>query len=240
MTLDLAKLRAETLALIQNHGGDLELRLRDSSPRFPHAYIKTRNGQTVADLRYSVTRNYNMGTLFCMAPTLAADTLRLLDEIERLSAENARLRARALEAEAEVGRWRQAKGPLDEGMTELSSMLIAADCWPDPAAEVASDEEETEADYRAAAKNLVDASKMLIQRLEEAGADSARLRAERDAAWQAGAKAMREAVAYKVAESGAIVDHPSVFMGGPSRNAIRIAGAFAAAIRDLPLPEQPQ
>ena len=66
------------------------------------------------------------------------------------------------------------------------------------------------------------------------------LRAERDAAWQAGAEAMREAAAYKVAESGAIVDHPSVFMGGPSRNAIRIAGAFAAAIRALPLPEQPQ
>ena len=85
MTLDLAKMRAETLALIQNHGGDLELRLRDSSPRFPHAYIKTRNGQTVADLRYSVTRNYNMGKLLVTAPTLAADTLRLLDEIERLN-----------------------------------------------------------------------------------------------------------------------------------------------------------
>ena len=67
-----------------------------------------------------------------------------------------------------------------------------------------------------------------------------RLRAERDAAWQAGAEAMRERAAYKVAKSGAIVDHPSVFMGGPSRNAIRIAGAFAAAIRALPLPDQPK
>ena len=69
--------------------------------------------------------------------------------------------------------------------------------------------------------------------------EAERLRAERDAAWQAGAVAMRERAAYKVAKSGAIVDHPSVFMGGPSRNAIRIAGAFAAAIRALPLPGQP-
>lgn len=67
-----------------------------------------------------------------------------------------------------------------------------------------------------------------------------RLRAERAAAWQAGAEAMRERAAYEVAESGAIVDHPSVFMGGPSRNAIRIAGAFAAAIRALPLNAQPK
>ena len=71
-------------------------------------------------------------------------------------------------------------------------------------------------------------------------AENARLRAERDAAWQAGAEAMRERAAYEVAESGAIVDHPSVFMGGPSRNAIRIAGAFANAIRALPLPGQPK
>ena len=66
----------------------------------------------------------------------------------------------------------------------------------------------------------------------------ARLRAERDAAWQAGAEAMRERAAYEVAESGAIVDHPSVFMGGPSRNAIRIAGAFADRIRALPIPSK--
>lgn len=75
--------------------------------------------------------------------------------------------------------------------------------------------------------------------LRALAAENARLRAERDAAWQAGAEAMRERAAYKVAKSGAIVDHPSVFMGGPSRNAIRIAGAFAAAIRALPLPGQP-
>lgn len=76
--------------------------------------------------------------------------------------------------------------------------------------------------------------------LRALSADNARLRAERDAAWQAGAEAMREAAACEVAESGAIVDHPSVFMGGPSRNAIRIAGAFAATIRALPLPDQPK
>ena len=74
--------------------------------------------------------------------------------------------------------------------------------------------------------------------LRALSAENARLRAERDAAWQAGAEAMRKRAAYEVAESGAIVDHPSVFMGGPSRNAIRIAGAFANAIRALPIPDK--
>lgn len=69
-------------------------------------------------------------------------------------------------------------------------------------------------------------------------AENASLRAERDAAWKAGAEAMRERAAAEVAESGAIVDHPSVFMGGPSRNAIRIADAFARCVRALPIPEK--
>lgn len=76
--------------------------------------------------------------------------------------------------------------------------------------------------------------------LRALSAENTRLRAERDAAWQAGAEAMREAAASEVAESGAIVDHPSVFMGGPSRNAIRISCAFAGAIRALSLPGQPK
>lgn len=138
MTADLAKFRADTLALI---GG----------------YIETKAG---------------------------AVTLRLLDEIERLTAESARLRAEDKASAHDIAR-------LKDSETH----------W-----------------------------------LNEA----ARMRAERDAAWQAGAEAMRERAAYEVAESGAIVDHPSVFMGGPSRNAIRIVGAFANAIRALPLPGQPK
>ena len=85
MTIDLAKLRGETLALIREHGGELDLELGGWSPGFRHAYLKTSSGQTVADLRYSVTRDNNMGELLAASPTLAADTLRLLDEIERLN-----------------------------------------------------------------------------------------------------------------------------------------------------------
>lgn len=52
-----------------------------------------------------------------------------------------------------------------------------------------------------------------------------------------GAERMRERAAAEVEASAAIVDHPSVFMGGPSRNAQRIANSFANHVRALPLTE---
>lgn len=53
-----------------------------------------------------------------------------------------------------------------------------------------------------------------------------------------GAERMRERAAAEVEASAAIVDHPSVFMGGPSRNAQRIANSFAKHVRALPLTEE--
>ena len=53
-----------------------------------------------------------------------------------------------------------------------------------------------------------------------------------------GAERMRERAATEVEASAAIVDHPSVFMGGPSRNAQRIANSFAKHVRDLPLTKE--
>ena len=49
---------------------------------------------------------------------------------------------------------------------------------------------------------------------------------------------MRERAAKEVEASAALVDHPSVFMGGPSHNARRLAGSFATAIRALPLEQK--
>lgn len=63
------------------------------------------------------------------------------------------------------------------------------------------------------------------QSLAEARAENARLRAERDAAWQAGAEAMREAAA-------SVADDCCKFGESP--------GAFSERIRDLPLPGRPK
>ena len=102
MTFDLAKLRAETLALI---GG----------------YIGTKAG---------------------------AVTLRLLDEIERLTAENARCRAAVM--------------PFDDALCDLSAMLIEAGFWPEMADEVSTDQEGTTADYQASARNVIEGASIAI------------------------------------------------------------------------------
>ena len=149
-----------------------------------------------------------------LARTLAAENTRL-------RAERDEQRERAEEAESEITR-----------AQEQVSAEFEGDCWK----AMRNLLERTGFDWSEYSEDGVSASEAQRWIVEELD----RLEAERDAAWQAGAEAMRERAAYEVAESGAIVDHPSVFMGGPSRNAIRIAGAFAAAIRDLPLPEQPQ
>lgn len=79
MILDLAKLRAETLALI------------DGTTPGPWDGV----GLTVYDTCLDGVASCHTGAdarLIAAAPTLAADTLRLLDEIERLTSENERLR----------------------------------------------------------------------------------------------------------------------------------------------------
>lgn len=87
MTLDLAKLRAETLALIDGttpgpwrEGQDGNTRVYGPDGMGDHS------GLVASFCRRADTR------LVTAAPTLAADTLRLLDEIERLRAENNKLR----------------------------------------------------------------------------------------------------------------------------------------------------
>ena len=67
MTLDLAKLRAETLALLSG---------TTPGTACTHCYGRSANDRCL-----------NCGA-YLPAPTLAADNLRLLDEIERLRAEN--------------------------------------------------------------------------------------------------------------------------------------------------------
>ena len=86
MTLDLAKLRAETLALIEGIAPGWKKASNGSQ-----VFLGERGG--VASLHGSggcIKRN---SRLIAAAPTLAADALRLLDEIERLRAENERMRA---------------------------------------------------------------------------------------------------------------------------------------------------
>lgn len=61
-----------------------------------------------------------------------------------------------------------------------------------------------------------------------------------DAAEDRGAEGMRERAAREAEASASIIDHPSVYMGGPSRNAQRLAGAFARQIRALPLRDTPE
>ena len=67
--------------------------------------------------------------------------------------------------------------------------------------------------------------------VEILSAKIARLRAERDAAWQAGAKAMREAAILAVNSTAAPI------VGTPYSAGGRV---FAKAIRALPLPIQPE
>lgn len=94
MTLDLAKLRAETLALID---GTIP------GPWFlsdAGAIVRAPDGENDPWLVAEMCGCCGHGTdtsdanarLIAAAPTLAADTLRLLDEIERLTAENERTR----------------------------------------------------------------------------------------------------------------------------------------------------
>ena len=71
--------------------------------------------------------------------------------------------------------------------------------------------------------------------LRALSAKNARLRAERDAAWQAGAEAMRQAAINAVPSGWEGVPHMSGLDYGPTT-----AGKAVAAIRALPLPDQPK
>ena len=95
MTLDLAKLRAETLALIdgttpgpwhQANGSEIH----DRSVRFGTQGERLGDTPMLIAEAYAPRAEAN-ARLIAAAPRLAADTLRLLDEIERLTAENERL-----------------------------------------------------------------------------------------------------------------------------------------------------
>lgn len=71
------------------------------------------------------------------------------------------------------------------------------------------------------------------KRIEEL---EAKLAQQDDLVQAAVAAALREAAEH-AEKWGAIVDHPSVYMGGPSRNAQRIAKGFAEEIRALITPD---
>ena len=71
----------------------------------------------------------------------------------------------------------------------------------------------------------------LISQVRALAAENARLRAERDAAWQAGAEAMRGAAITSVNATAAPVVGTPYSVGGR---------VFADAIRALPLPGQPK
>lgn len=150
MTLDLAKLRAETLALID---GTIP------GPWFlsdAGAIVRAPDGENDPWLVAEMCGCCGHGTdtsdanarLIAAAPTLAADTLRLLDEIERLTAENARCRDAVM--------------PFDDALCDLSAMLIEAGFWPEMAEEVLTDKEGTTADYQASARNVVEGARIAI------------------------------------------------------------------------------
>ena len=123
MTLDLAKLRAETLALI------------DGTTPGPWDGV----GLTVYDTCLDGVASCHTGAdarLIAAAPTLAADTLRLLDEIERLTAEIERLRAdregRPALTPEELAEFRRAH-PLD-GLARVALAAwvnVRPDCLPE-------------------------------------------------------------------------------------------------------------
>lgn len=100
MTLDLAKLRAETLALIDGttpgpwvadpSQGEISSKEWAGYPVFCLDQSNYDRASNDIGLNNQQHRDFSLAAA---APTLAADTLRLLDEIERLTAENERLRA---------------------------------------------------------------------------------------------------------------------------------------------------
>ena len=164
MTIDLAKLRAETLALIdgttpgpwhQANGSEIH----DRSVKFGA------QGERLGDTPMLIAEAYAPrdeanARLIAAAPTLAADTLRLLDEIERLTAENARCRAAVM--------------PFDNALCDLSAMLIEAGFWPEMAGEVSTDKEGTTADYQASARNVVEGARIAIAAARAALAEGAK------------------------------------------------------------------
>lgn len=99
MTLDLAKLRAETLALIDGTT-PRPWRVMSRYSFISHKYSEqvvwevpnSISLDLVADCGGATLTDRQNARLLAAAPTLAADTLRLLDEIERLTAENNKLR----------------------------------------------------------------------------------------------------------------------------------------------------
>ena len=97
MTLDLAKLRAETLALI--HGTTPGPWTSSDKGTPGHFWIEPEAGYLPPPHYLCVGGAVSEANarLIAAAPTLAADTLRLLDEIERLTAENERMRERQSE-----------------------------------------------------------------------------------------------------------------------------------------------
>ena len=84
MTLDLAKLRAETLALIDGTTQGPWMRVGwQPCGIYTAGDVSTAIRIATMDRRHEHDAN---ARLIAAAPTLAADTLRLLDEIERLAA----------------------------------------------------------------------------------------------------------------------------------------------------------
>jgi len=131
MTLDLAKLRAETLALMDGTTpGPWDI------SRYAATHISAASRLVCSAGGYSANRrrkedvrdeNVANARLIAAAPTLAADklrlvddNLRLLDEIERLTAENARLRA-------EVERLRKAVIAAENGFRILMEPDLRAE-----------------------------------------------------------------------------------------------------------------
>ena len=115
MTLDLAKLRAETLALIDGTtpGPWAISRYAQTHISAVSRLVCSVGGYSANSRGPEVIRDENVANarLIAAAPTLAADTLRLLDEIERLTAENERLQD-ALTFYTISDNWR-IDGPLD-------------------------------------------------------------------------------------------------------------------------------
>lgn len=223
MTLDLAKLRAETLALLDGTTpGPWSVFINDAGDEWTGWPLSVSADDIVDktiirpgghwpyewDAKTSQYEACQNARLIAASPTLAADTLRLLDDNLRLTAENERLRAerdeqreRAEEAESEITR-----------AQEQVSAEFEGDCWK----AIHNLLERTGFDWSEYSEDGVTASEAQRWIVEELD----RLEAERDAAWQAGAEAMREAAA-------AAFGHD-------------ITGKLlASSIRALPLPGQP-
>lgn len=287
MTIDTAKLRAETLALI------------DGTTPGPWRMDAVDPARINGGDRRSVGAAHRCGRfvgpdpvqaanarLIAATPTLATDTLRLLDEIERLTAENERMRAHppkeapmtanpdlspeavaqladdcilASKALHDTGTFETGQAILGEAaaalralldeierltaenekrMADLAEMTRRRDQWREKAAgndalraavragiEKAGTRDLSRAFLRGA---LVESERSLA----EARAKLIRLRAERDAAWKAGAEAMRKAA---VGATGKLIEasreHEDL---GGRREGLRDA---SDAIRALPIPK---